>query len=252
MSLTSSTGIVLSASVMGEADVRVTVFTRESGKKGFIFKGLKKSSKRPQSASEPGTVINIIYNERENRDLIVAREFSVIRYFHPIRENLDRIMHCSYILELTERTSGFSGDGSQMFDLLAGGLLALSGTSYPVNLSVFFTVHLIRLNGIMPEVTRCSRCGSSVFSRFSFNPADLGIVCENCAGSGRRMLDIRVRDMITEFLNNKFSAIDHAAYPEEISLDLLFHLSMFMEQYFSIEMKSRDFVIRRQSGSEPV
>jgi DNA repair protein RecO (recombination protein O) len=244
MSLTTSTGIVLSSSLMGEADVRATVFTKESGKKSFLFKGLKKSTKRPQSASEPGTVINIIYNETENRELVVAREFSVIRYFHPIHNDLERIMHCAYILELTERTRGFNGDGRQIFDLLAGGLMALSGTSCPLNLSVFFTVHLIRLHGIMPEVTRCRRCGSAVFSRFSFDPSDLGIVCENCAGSRLRLLDLRVRDRIKEFLNSKFSAIDHSSYPEEISLDLLFHLSMFMEQYFSIAIKSREFVTR--------
>jgi hypothetical protein len=35
-----------------------------------------------------------------------------------------------------------------------------------------------------------------------------------------------------EFLNSKFSAIDHSAYPDETGLELLFHLSAFIEQYF--------------------
>jgi DNA-directed RNA polymerase subunit RPC12/RpoP len=49
----------------------------------------------------------------------------------------------------------------------------------------------------MPEVTRCRRCGSAPSAASFLDQADLGIVCEKCSGGGRRMLDIGVRDMIT-------------------------------------------------------
>ena len=243
MTMKTATGIVLSSRIMGEADVRATVLTREHGKKTFLFKGLKKSTTRPKSASEPGTVISVTYRDRENRDIIVPSEFSIIRYFHSIRSNLEKITATAFMLELAERTTGYENYENSIFELLAGALNMLETTSHASNLSVFFTVHLLRLHGILPPVERCRKCGTRNPSSFSFDVSDLGLLCQNCSGGNRTLIDISARDFIMESLQRKFVNIDNGSYPDDISRQLLFYLSLFIEHYFSIEIRSKTLLL---------
>jgi DNA repair protein RecO len=108
MEIQKSTGVVLSTGLMGEADRSSRIFTKEYGKRGFIFKGLKKSRTRPQTVTEPGTIVNVVYYYSEKRDLYIVNEFSIFKHYSEIRKDLAKIYTLFFILEITEKTTALS------------------------------------------------------------------------------------------------------------------------------------------------
>lgn len=244
MTLKNSTGIVLSSAIMGEADIRATILCRDEGKKTFVLKGLKKSLKRPQSASEPGTVTKLIYNDNRNKELITAREFSVLKYFHGIRADFNKIAVSALLLELTEKTTGFNHKENKLFELLAAGLTALETTKQPLHLAVFFIIHMIRLHGILPQTQRCSSCGAAEFTHFMLDEHELKLTCSNCVRKKEKLLSQNALDFLSAARAVKFSELElRSICCDEDMRALLFCLSRFLENYFSIKLHSNNLLL---------
>jgi len=244
MEIQKSTGIVLSSRVLGEADILCNILTKDSGKRKFIFKGLKKSKKRSLTATEPGSVTNIVYYFNETRDSFIAKEFNAEKHYFEIRKDLNRIYNLYFILETVEKTTGYNDTNNLIFDLLASGIDTLSRSSHPLNLSSFFLIHLLRLHGILPNIDKCEKCGSSSFSEFTFDVTNLGLLCSTCARSHRHLLNLEIMHFINDSLSKKYISIYHDKYNMHKIQDLLFYLSLFIEHYFNIEIKSKDFILK--------
>jgi len=241
MSLKKTTGIVLSSSIIGEADVKANCLCRDEGKKSLIFKGLKKSAKRPQSAAEPGTMIGIMYNERPDRDIVTARDFSVIKYFAGIRTDFFKIVCSSFLLELVERTTRFGSTENSVFDFLANALSSMEKTDRPLDLAVFFMIRLMKIHGIFPPAKHCKICGSEDLGKFVFDTFDLGLICKKCSPSNPNLLDREALDFVLESLSVKFTKLRSCTTDSKHGL--LLHLSLFLEQYFSIKMQSKKLLL---------
>ena len=241
MSLKKTTGIVLSSSVIGEADVKANFLCRDEGKKSFIFKGLKKSSRRPQNAAEPGTVTEIIYNEHPGREIVTARDFSAIKYFAGLRSDFPKIICTSFLLELTERTTGFGGTENYVFDFLANALASMEKTDRPLDLAVFFTIRLTKIHGIFAPPRRCKICGSENFSGFVFDTLDMGLICQKCSPDNPNLLGREALDFVLESLSVKFTEL--RGYTSGSRHGLLLQFSLFLEQYFGIKIHSRKLLL---------
>jgi len=242
MEIQKATGIVLSARRSGEADIICTVLTREYGKRSFLFKGIKKSKRRPQASIEPGAIIRLVYYHHDDRDIAIVNDSHIEKYYPEIRKNLEKIYHLSFLLEATEKTTGAHDRDLPVFDLLAAGIDTLPGTEFCGHLSAFFTLHLLRVHGILPDMSRCRECGSVITGPFSLEMPHLRAVCGMCGGTAC-LLDRAAFDFINTSIVTKFNAIDHKAYGDEIMLDLIFHLALFIEEYFHTELKSKKFIL---------
>ena len=138
MEIQKATGIVLSSRTINESDILCNILTREFGKRKFIFKGLKKSRKRPNNVSEPGTVSSILYYFKENKEIHTINEFTIIEQYLNIRNNLTSIYNLYFLVESVDKTTGFNADEEYIFNLLSSGIEALAHTDRPYHLSAFF------------------------------------------------------------------------------------------------------------------
>ena len=137
MEILKTDGIVLNSKVIGDADIFCKILTKDFGKKKFIFKGLKKSRKREKAATEPGTHISLIYYYRENKEINIVNEFNIQNQYSEIRDDLQKIFHLYYLLEIVEKTTGFEDVNKTFFELLKAGIDTLSKTEYNINLTIF-------------------------------------------------------------------------------------------------------------------
>lgn len=245
MEIQKTTGIVLSSKNSGDADIICNILTRDYGKRKFIFKGLKKSKKRSISSAEPGAVIDLQYYFHNNKDISIVNEANISRSYVNLRNNMDKIFHMFFLLESVEKTIGFNAPEKKIFDLLAAGMDTLSKNDFYTNLAVFFIIHLLKIHGLLPSFDRCKNCGSNNFSEFTFEIPDLRPVCGNCKKT-KMMLGKECLQFFNESLNNKFNSIDHSAYKKEGMMDMLFNLSLFIENYFHIEINSKKFIFSFQ------
>ena len=249
MEIVKSTGIVLSSQAYGESDILCNYYTRDSGKRKFIFKGLKKSARRSRSATEPGAVARVVYYYRDDRDSYIVNQCDVEKYFSAITGNLEKIFHLYFMLESVDRTCGYNIADEAIYALLMAGLETLARTQFPAHCSLFFIMHLLNNHGVLSDVDSCKSCGSERFQQFVLDTSDLRPVCASCSrdlslDAGRRVpfLPESMLDCMREFLTRKFSAIDLAPYDEKHVLDVLFNITLFLEDYFHTELKTKAFI----------
>jgi DNA repair protein RecO (recombination protein O) len=249
MEIQKATGIVLSSRTIGEADYLVRFFTKEYGKREFVFKGLKKSKRRSQSIAEPGTAAELVYYFHDDKNYHTVNEYSIHRHYLNIRDNLSKIFSLYFFVDAVDKTCGLNDPNKQVFGLLAAGIETLRETVYTGHLAVFFLLHLLRLLGILPDFSRCKNCGNSELSDFKIDNTDFQPVCGKCSSSlnSGYIFKNRTMDFIDKSLSKKFSAIDPRIFPEEEVLHLLFQLTLFTQNYFHIELKSKEILISELS-----
>ncbi len=251
MEIQKSTGLVLSSRHIGEADFFCTMYTKEFGKRDFVFKGLKKSRKRPQIISEPGTTANLVYYFHDNKISYIVNEYNIIKHNINIRNDLKTIYLLYYVLSLIEKTTGYNDKNKSIFELAAAGIDNIAGTDFPEHFSVFFALHLLKLHGILPDFTKCKICDKTGYTGFIIDTMDFHPVCSKCAGTIKNKtisFNKTVKEFIFQSLAKKFTSIDHSLYPSIHILDLLFAITLFIENYYHVEIKPKDLLIAELSG----
>jgi DNA repair protein RecO (recombination protein O) len=249
MEIQKTTGIVLSSKKTGESDYICPIFTRDFGKRDFVFKGLQKSRKRPQIVSESGTTVNIIYYYHESRNSFIVNDFQILKDTNDLRSDLKKIYLLYYLVNLIEKTTGYNDKNIPVYSLLAAGIDQISKEEHHGHLSVFFALHLMKLHGILPDFFRCKTCGGAE-SDFYLDTFDFHPVCSTCRESVRSktiFLNRMIKKFIHESLSNKFTSINHSYYPSDNITNFLFSLTLFIENYYHIEIKSKDMLIRELS-----
>ncbi len=220
------------------------ILTREFGKVSIIFKGIKKSKSRPRSATEPGSFIAFDFYRREGSDTGTAREIALKRFHSKLRDEYRLIVYLSFMLEIADRTTGFDSPDESLFNLLASGIVALGETDFPLHLLIFYLLHFIRLQGILPSLEHCRSCGTSDFQQFTLHPEDLGILCRSCSGAHDHLLNKNNISFIKSCLQFKFENIDGKSYAEKDISHLTYYFTLFLEHYFSITFRSKTLLFQ--------
>jgi DNA repair protein RecO (recombination protein O) len=250
MEIQKASGIVLSSRQFGESDFLCTIYTKEFGKRDFIFKGLQKSKKRPQIVSEPGTVGDIVYYFHDDKTSYIVNEYNIIKHNISIRNDLKKIYLLYFVLALIEKTTGYNDKNKSLFDLITAGIDNIPDAEFHEHFSVFFILHLLRLHGILPDFQRCKICNKSDSSGFYIDTLDFHPVCGNCVSSIKnKILPVNklTREFIAQSMKNKFSLIDHSGFPSKNILDLLFSITLFIESYYHVEIKPKSLLISELS-----
>ena len=249
MQLITSTGIALSSQVYGESDIACNYYTSEFGKRKFVFKGLKKSGKRSRAATEPGSVARVIYYYRDDRDSYIVSQYDIETYHSSISGNLRKIFSLYFMLESVEKTCGYNVADPAIYALLHAALGALADTDYTAHLSLFFLLHLLNSHGVLSDIDSCKSCGSVDYPAFILDTVDSRPVCSSCFSGHYRdavrripALPRTMRECLRIFLSQKFGSITMSDYPEKDVLDTLFNLSLFLEEYFHAELKTKSFI----------
>ena len=244
MEIQKSTGIVLASSSTGEADYISRIYTKEFGKRSFLFKGLKKSKRRSHLVVEPGTVAELVYYYHEERSLHIIKEYQVYEHYPAIRNDYQKILLLHFFLETVDKTSGYNDKNGMIFDLLAAGIETMISSGSLRHLSAFFVIHLLRLHGILPGFRNCKSCRSENFREFTIDVADFQPVCTQCSRKqDRTIFTGQVREFLYRSLNTKFTLLDTSGFNGKEIVKLLYHLCIFIQGYFHIELKSKDLLI---------
>jgi len=238
MSQERDTGIVLSKKSSGEADYICSIYTKNSGKNLFIFRGLKKSTRRPRTASEPGTILDIVYYNGKAGGYNTISEFDILKNYNSIRKSSDKIFSLYYILELADRTTGFSDTNTGIFNLLSSGIETLDGTMYPKHFAVFFTVRYLVTQGVFPETGKCSWCGETDRNKLVIENRTLRTACINCTDLKSAALTGRGTSFINLCVNRKLDRIECRDYPEKEIIPALAILIDYINSYYSIRLKT--------------
>lgn len=211
MEIQKSKGIILSSKVINEADIISSIYTQEFGLRNFIFKGLKKSKRRSKTATRAGVMVNIVYYYSDNKNFLVVNNVDIESFYPKLYEDLDKIYNLSFILEFTQKTVGLNHQDLKIYNLLKSAITVLSETTNSFHLTLFFIIHLLKIEGIVYETSSLSN-----------------------------------KEM--EFINSsyeiKFKNLQFENFSKDEIQNLIYFFINFIENYLNTNLKTKQFILQ--------
>lgn len=181
--------IVLKRIAYGETDKILTVFSREHGKLGAIAKGARRATSRLVGGTEPMTYSQMLLAMGQNLDVLTQCE--VQEPFPEIRNDLDKLGHASYLLELTNATLEERQAHPELFDLLLTALHVLARIDEADVATHMFELKAMRVLGYEPRLDVCVRDHAALAgARQAFSPLRGGMLCPRCVGDGGAVISL--------------------------------------------------------------
>ncbi|NLV68866.1 MAG: DNA repair protein RecO [Spirochaetes bacterium] len=238
MPLLSTDGIVLTRRLSGESDFICSIYTRDHGRRQFIFKGLKKSRKRPVSQSEPGSIIHLTFYSKESSQVSTISDFEPLILFPAIRKNAIKIHSLYYLVELVEKTSGEGDSAPMLYELISSGIGALEKTEHVMHFNLFFTIRYMAIQGILPDTAGCVHCGTNDAASYYVDFRTLGFTCSACSEYEGFDISAGTARFMRKAKSARFVSIDISTAPEKEVCLLFNRTAGFIENYYGFRFKS--------------
>jgi DNA repair protein RecO (recombination protein O) len=170
--------VVLRTWPIHEADLIVSLFTREQGKIKGVAKSASKSRKRFGGALEPMTMVLANYAEKPKQELVRLDSFEIVS--SPLSQTVDytRAAALGFYAEVLEEMLPDRDPHDAVFRLLVA-VLEETRTGAIWMPVTYFALWITRLMGWMPDVLHCTVCGEAFAGRAAYWHAHAdGLVCE--------------------------------------------------------------------------
>jgi DNA repair protein RecO (recombination protein O) len=190
--------IVLRTWPFHEADLLVSLFTRDQGKVKGVARHAMKSRRRFGGALEPATQVRAHYTERPRQELVRLDQFEIL--WSPLSGEIDRLRLAGLqlVVEVLEEAMPELAVEDNIYRLAATVLQGLgsreqrvgnretAGVWLPVT---YFCLWMNRLMGWMPELGHCAACGLDLRGEpVWWSPTADGVTCKDDCRPGSRAL----------------------------------------------------------------
>ena len=193
MALIETESLILKCYSLAEADKIVVLFTQDHGVVRAVAKGAKRLKSKFGSGLEPFSVVRITYFEKEVVELVSVQKIELQRSYFAAASDPAFLNKFSYLADLLVALSPPHDPNETLYRMVKACLnTAEADSSSLAAVGVYFEQWLLRLNGLLPDWSRCSEC------RREFNKTDIAditasshLLCSSCrrASSGRRIDD---------------------------------------------------------------
>jgi len=176
--------IVLRTWPFHEADLLVSLFTREHGRVKGVARHAMRSQRRFGGALEPMTHVRATYVERPKQELVRLDAFEILS--SPMSRPVDyaRTAALQLVAEVLEEALPEGAPEDAVFRLALAVLdeLQVGRVWMPVT---YFALWMNRLMGWMPELGRCAACGLDLSGEAVWwSPVSDGVLCADDRKAG--------------------------------------------------------------------
>lgn len=180
----STDAIVLNSMDFGESDRIISFYTLSFGKIKGIAKGAKRSKKRFGINLEPFSLVKLHFFEKRDDSLTRVSACDLINPFQGIRDDLFKIAHGSYMMEVLEKMVPERERHPELFRLLENFLELLAARGVTEDLLRVFEIRVLDDLGFRPHLSSCVVCRSPLLRgiKIRFSPEKGGILCDRCSG----------------------------------------------------------------------
>jgi DNA repair protein RecO (recombination protein O) len=171
--------IVLRTWPFHEADLLVSLFTRDQGKVKGVARHAMKSRKRFGGALEPATHVLAHYTERPRQDLVRLDSFEIL--WSPLTAPIEtlRLAGLQLVTEVLEEAMPDQAPEDNIYRLAVTVLTSLRSENVYLP-TTYFCLWMNRLMGWMPELGHCAACGLDLRSQTVYwSPTADGVTCSD-------------------------------------------------------------------------
>jgi DNA repair protein RecO (recombination protein O) len=169
--------IVLRTWPFHEADLLVSLFTREQGKVKGVARHAMRSRRRFGGALEPATHVRASYAERPRQDLARLDAFEIV--WSPMTDAVDylRTAGLQLVVEVLDEAMPDGAPEDAVFRLALAVLAEMRAGKIWLPVT-YFCLWMNRLMGWMPELGHCAACGLDLRGgAVWWSPVGDGVTC---------------------------------------------------------------------------
>ncbi len=171
--------IVLRTWPFHEADLLISLFTRDQGRVKGVARHAMKSRKRFGGALEPATHVRALYMERPRQDLVRLDHFEIL--WSPLAAPIDylRTAGLQFVVEVLEEAMPELAPEDNIFRLAITTLTSIQSGAVHLPIT-YFCLWMNRLMGWMPDLGHCTVCGLDLRGQAVYgSPTADGVTCHD-------------------------------------------------------------------------
>jgi DNA repair protein RecO (recombination protein O) len=212
--------IVLRTWPFHEADLVVSLFTREQGRVKGVARHALRSQRRFGGALEPMTHVRATYVERPRQELVRLDAFEIIS--SPISRPVDyaRTAALQLVAEVIEEAMPEGAPEDAVFRLALAVLdeLQVGRVWMPIT---YFALWMNRLMGWMPELGHCAACGLDLRDAAVWtSPTRDGVTCADDRAAGSEALSAESVATARLIFRGRVGELAEESWPQERAGDL--------------------------------
>jgi DNA repair protein RecO (recombination protein O) len=228
---------ILSAIPLREKDRIVTFLTEHSGRKRGVARGARRLQSAYAGALEPMSEAEVLWFEKEGRDLHRIDSIEPARSSFPLAADLATGLLLSALAESLVTFVADSDPSEKFFRLAAHGMGALFEGRSPAAVSVYFDAWALKLTGVLPAATACAVCGKPLAPGDArFDETLPGLVDAACAPPAARRVS---RDLAPALARILAHPIGEADVPPRVAEELSGVLRRIRRHFLGHELKSQ-------------
>lgn len=230
-------GIIIREKNYGDTSKILDIFTKEHGIIGVIAKGCKQMKSPLRSVASKFTygIFNIYYKENK---LSTLKEVDIINNLKHIKMSIETIAYATFLLDLSEQVYK-QNNNEEIYSLLINTLIKINDKFDPLVLTNIIELKYLEYLGVMPELNRCSICGSTNIVTLSSDKG--GYICSNCR-TYEPILDNKTIKLIRMFYYVDISKIEKLSISDNIKQEINTFLDSYYERYTGLYLKSKQFL----------
>jgi DNA repair protein RecO (recombination protein O) len=212
--------IVLRAWPFHEADLLVSLFTREQGRVRGVARHAMRSRRRFGGALEPMTYVRASYAEKPRQELVRLDGFEILS--SPLSRPIDyaRTAALQMVAEVLEEALPEGAPEDAVFRLALAVLdeLQVGRVWMPVT---YFALWMNRLMGWMPELGHCVVCGLDLRGgTVWYSATSDGVTCRDDRRGGSFALSAESVGLAERMFRGTVKGLAEEAWPRERGADL--------------------------------
>ena len=230
MSIKRNEGIVLRSLKLGETSKILHLYTRESGLLKLVAKGARKSPSKLGGSVEPLYTIEAVYYEKENRELQVLSQASILEAPRNVFKEADRLLLGMACCEMVSRLETTGSGNPKVYGLLRASIRALDEvTLEPRHIFFAFQLRFLQLLGVSPGIDRCCACGSKRTEAMGYVYSEAKLYCPDCfqGAVALKPMEANLLVALRQLERLPLSAVGKLGLPANILLGLYDFLTAF-------------------------
>ena len=215
-----SEAIVLRTWPFGEADLMVTLFTREQGVVRGVARHAMRSRRRFGGALEPMTEVRATWTEKPRQDLVALNQLEIL--WSPLRDPVDyaRATGLAVVAEVLASALPDRAPDDDVYRLAAAVMKRMRGDAVYLPLT-YFLVWLLRLLGWMPDLHRCSASGEALRNgAVYFSPVRDGLFSPRARPNGSVPISAESMAVAEQIFRNPISSFADEEWNRARAADL--------------------------------
>jgi DNA repair protein RecO (recombination protein O) len=251
MAVLTSEAVVLRTWPVHEADLIVSLFSRDYGRLRGVAKAALKSRKRFGGTLEPMTLARAWFAERPRQELVRLDQLEIVR--SPLSAPVDhtRMAVLSFFAEVIDEALPERDPQETVFRLLASVLeqthTAKSETVQPWMALTYFSLWMTRLMGLLPDIGHCMVCGEPLAlhaTGISYSSYSDGLFCELHRNGSAKALSADSWQLAQRMLKAPASAFAGEPWTRKRGQDLRRFTLQTLERHLERKLKTAEAIAR--------